>query len=104
MYAVVVYPKVFGTAGVFSPSFWIAPKMKDDINKLVKASTHRQNRIYFYAGEQESKEMVRDALQIFEMMRMKAGCKMEVRINAEGQHNEPTWRQEFPAFYNWISK
>ena len=102
MYAVVVYPKVFGTAGVFSPSFWIAPKIKDDINKLVKASTHRQNRIYFYAGEQESKEMVRDALQIFEMMRMKAGCKMEVRINAEGQHNEPTWRQEFPAFYNWI--
>lgn len=104
MYAVVVYPKVFGTAGVFSPSFWIAPKIKDDINKLVKSSTHRQNRIYFYAGEQESKEMVRDALQIFEMMRMKAGCKMEMRINAEGQHNEPTWRQEFPAFYNWISK
>lgn len=104
MYAVIVHPKVFGTAGVFSPSFWIAPKMKDDINKLVKTSTHRQNRIYFYAGEQESKEMVRDALQIFEMMRMKAGCKMEVRINAEGQHNEPTWRQEFPAFYNWITK
>ena len=104
MYAAVVYPNVFGAAGVFSPSFWISPKLKDDINKMVKPSTHRSSRIYFYAGEQESKEMVRDVLAMFETMRMKAGCKMEVRINAEGQHNEPTWRQEFPAFYNWIIK
>ncbi|HYC27687.1 MAG TPA: alpha/beta hydrolase-fold protein, partial [Chitinophagaceae bacterium] len=56
MYAAVIYPRVFGAAGVFSPSFWISPKLKDDINKLVKPSTHRQSRIYFYAGEQESKE------------------------------------------------
>jgi predicted alpha/beta superfamily hydrolase len=104
MYAIMIYPKVFGAAGVFSPSFWIAPKMKDEINKYVKPGTHRQSRIYFYAGEQESKEMVRDALNIFEAMRMKAGCQMEMRINAEGQHNEATWRQEFPAFYNWITK
>jgi predicted alpha/beta superfamily hydrolase len=104
MYAIVIYPNVFGAAGVFSPSFWISPKLKDDITKMVKSSTHRQNRIYFYAGEQESKEMVKDALYVFELMRKKAGCKMEVRINAEGQHNEPTWRQEFPAFYNWIMK
>jgi len=27
---------------------------------------------------------------------------MKVKINAEGKHNEPTWRHEFPAFYNWI--
>jgi predicted alpha/beta superfamily hydrolase len=104
MYAIMAHPKVFGVAGVFSPSFWIAPKMKDDINKIVKASTHRSSRIYFYAGEQESREMVRDALNIFEVMRMKAGSKMEMRINAEGQHNEATWRQEFPAFYNWITQ
>ncbi len=104
MYAAVAYPNVFGAAGVFSPSFWIAPKLKDDINKMVKPSTHRQSRIYFYAGEQESKEMVRDALYLFEVMRMKAGCKMEVHINPEGQHNEATWRQEFPLFYNWIMK
>lgn len=104
MYAAVIYPNVFGAAGVFSPSFWISPKLKNDISKMVKPSTHRQSRIYFYAGEQESKEMVKDVLYIFDVMRMKAGCKMQVRINAEGQHNEPAWRQEFPAFYNWIMK
>ena len=102
MYAAIKYPQVFGVAGVFSPSFWIAPSMLTDIQKMVKSSTHRQSRIYFYAGEQESKELVRETLQVFETMRMKAGCKMEVRINAEGQHNEPTWRLEFPAFYKWF--
>jgi predicted alpha/beta superfamily hydrolase len=104
MYAAITFPQVFGGAGVFSPSFWIAPGLRADIDKLVKRKTHGQSRIYFYAGEQESKELVREVLGVFEAMRMKAGCKMEVRINAEGQHNEPAWRQEFPAFYRWIMK
>lgn len=102
MYAAMKYPQVFGVAGVFSPSFWIAPALTADIQKMVKPSTHRQNRIYFYAGEQESKDLVRETLQVFEAMRMKAGCKMELRINAEGQHNEPTWRMEFPMFVRWF--
>jgi predicted alpha/beta superfamily hydrolase len=104
MYAAITYPGVFGGAGVFSPSFWIAPGLHADIERLVKRKTHGQSRIYFYAGEQESKELVKEVLSVFEAMRMKAGCKMEVRINAEGQHNEPTWRQEFPIFYRWIMK
>jgi predicted alpha/beta superfamily hydrolase len=104
MYAVVKHPGVFGTAGVFSPSFWIAPQLPKDIQAMVKASTHRSNKIYFYAGEQESKELVKAVLSVFEHMRKLAGPKMEVRINAEGQHNEATWRQEFPAFYNWSLK
>jgi hypothetical protein len=36
------------------------------------------------------------------LMRKKAAPKMKVKINAEGKHNEPTWRDEFPSFYNWI--
>jgi predicted alpha/beta superfamily hydrolase len=104
MYAILRHPDVFGGAGVFSPSFWIAPQLNADIKKLVKPSTHRQSRIYFYAGERESKDLAREVLAVFEAMRMKAGCKMEVKINAEGEHNEHWWRLEFPAFYNWITK
>lgn len=104
MYAIVRYPNVFGGAGVFSPSFWIAPELTAYIKKTVKASTHRQSRIYFYAGERESKDLAREVLAVFETMRMKAGCQMEVKINAEGEHNEAWWRMEFPMFYNWIIK
>ena len=31
MYAVLEYPKIFGGAGVFSPAFWVRPKIFDDI-------------------------------------------------------------------------
>ncbi len=102
MYAVMKYPKVFGKAGVFSPAFWSAPALKTDLDKMVKSSTHKNVRIYFYAGEQEGNQMVVDMLYIFEAMRKKTAAKMKVKINAEGRHNEPTWRNEFPAFYNWI--
>jgi len=102
MYAVIKYPKVFGKAGVFSPAFWVAPGLKDAIEKKVKPSTHKNLRIYFYGGDQEGGEMVRGMLYIFELMRHKGSSKMKVRINAEGKHNEPTWRDEFPAFYQWI--
>ena len=102
LYAVIKYPKVFGKAGVFSPAFWIAPQLKHDIEKKVKPSTHKNLRIYFYGGDQEGTEMVRGMLYFFELMRQKASSKMKVRINAEGKHNEPTWKGEFPAFYEWI--
>ena len=102
MYAVIKYPKVFGKAGVFSPAFWVAPGLTDAIEKKVKPSTHKNLRIYFYGGDQEGGEMVRGMLYIFELMRHKGSSKMKVRINAEGKHNEPTWRDEFPAFYQWI--
>ena len=102
MYAVIKYPAIFGKAGVFSPAFWIAPQLKTYIEKKVKPSMHKKLRIYFYGGEEEGVEMVRGMLYIFELMRNKAGSNMKVRINAEGKHNEPTWRNEFPAFYEWI--
>jgi len=102
IYAVVKYPKTFGKAGVFSPAFWVAPQLKADIEKKVKTSTHKNVRIYFYGGDQEGGDMVKEMLYIFELMRKKANPKMRVRINAEGKHNEPTWRDEFPSFYEWI--
>ena len=102
MFAVIKYPRVFGKAGVFSPAFWVAPQLKTDIEKKVKTSTHKNLRIYFYGGDQEGAEMVQGMLYIFELMRQKGASKMKVRINAEGRHNEPTWRNEFPAFYEWI--
>jgi len=50
MYAVLKYPKVFGGAGVFSPAFWIGPKIFDDI---MKKGIAVNSKIYFYCGGQE---------------------------------------------------
>lgn len=98
-YAILKYPKVFGTAGVFSPAFWITPQLKNiDEEKAKKV----KGKIYFYAGGEESETMVPDMLNVFEQMRKYSKAKMKTVIRAEGKHNEPTWRQEFPLFYEYI--
>lgn len=98
-YAILKYPKVFGGAGVFSPAFWITPQLKNiDPAKAKKV----KGRIYFYAGQQESETMVSDMLNVFEQMHQHSKAKMKTVIRAEGKHNEATWREEFPLFYQWI--
>jgi len=101
LYAVLKYPKVFGAAGVFSPAFWVAPEFFDDIKTKGKKVS---SKIYFYAGKQEGETMVPDMLKAYEAMSKISKSKMQAVIRDEGQHNELTWRKEFPLFYEWISK
>ena len=100
MYAVLKYPKVFGGAGVFSPAFWVAPKIFYDIKTKGEKV---KSRIYFYAGKQESESMVTDMLKAFDAMAAVSKSKMTTLIRDEGKHNEPAWRKEFPLFYKWIN-
>lgn len=101
MYAILKYPKVFGGAGVFSPAFWVGPQIFDDI---IKKGTNVKGKIYFYAGKQEGETMVPDMLKAFERMVSVSKSKMTTVIRDDGKHNEPTWRKEFPLFYEWILK
>jgi len=98
-YAILKYPKVFGGAGVFSPSFWLTPQLKHINPEQAKKV---KGKIYFYAGREESEHMVSDMLNVFEQMRQHSKAKMKTVIRAEGKHNEPSWRKEFPLFYKWI--
>ena len=99
MYAVIKYPKVFGGAGVFSPAFWVGPKIFDDI----KAKGKKVNsKIYFYAGDAEGETMVPMTLQAFNEMHRVSRSEMREVIRADGKHNEQRWRVEFPLFYQWL--
>ncbi len=100
-YAILKYPKVFGGAGVFSPAFWINPQLKNIDPKKAKKI---KGKIFFYAGQQESDEMVPDMLYVFEQMRRFSKARLKTVIRGEGRHNEATWRAEFPGFYRWIVK
>ena len=101
MYAALKYPKVFGAAGVFSPAFWVGPKIFDDI----KAKGKKVNaKIYFYAGDEEGETMVPMTLKAFNEMHKVSKSKMCEVIRAGGKHNEQRWRIEFPLFYDWIMK
>jgi len=99
MYAVLKYPKVFGGAGVFSPAFWVGPKIFDDIKKSGKKVN---SKIYFYCGAQENDTMEPDMMRAFEEMRKVSKSKMETSVRPEGKHTESVWRDEFPLFYLWL--
>lgn len=98
-YAILKYPKVFGGAGVFSPAFWITPQLKNIDPKKAKKV---KGKIYFYGGALEGATMVPDMMNVFGQMRQHSKAKMETVIRAEGKHDEPTWRAEFPLFYKWL--
>jgi predicted alpha/beta superfamily hydrolase len=100
MYALMKYPKVFTGAGVFSPSFWAAPKI---FEALKKKSKKIKANIFFFAGKQEGDQMVSDMLKAFQSLAArKSKAKIKIVIRDEGRHNETTWRKEFPLGFEWI--
>ncbi len=99
MYAVLKYPNVFGGAGVFSPAFWIGPKIFDDIRKKGKEVN---SKIYFYCGGQEGETMEPDMEKAFEEMREVSNSRMISNVRPDGKHSESAWREEFPLFYLWL--
>ena len=98
-YAVAKYPYVFGKAGVFSPSFWIAPQM-DSLTQAVAPSL--SGKYFFYMGGKESEEAIPDMFNIVTELGKSSKSLILTVTDPEGQHNEPTWRKWFPYFYKWI--
>ena len=102
MYAAVKYPEVFGAAGVFSPSFWIAPQMYP----LVKnARNGTKQRFFLACGDMEGDHEEADVLKMDSLLIAKGYSRKNVPqtlvING-AKHNEKQWRGEFPIFYKWL--
>jgi metallo-beta-lactamase class B len=100
-YAGLYYPDVFGGLGVFSPSFWIAPMLHQQIEETAKRS-HGRQAYYFYAGTQEGKQMVPDMHGIATQFKQLVNPPMKIDVNPDGKHNEATWKTIFPVFYQWM--
>ncbi|MFN8292048.1 MAG: alpha/beta hydrolase-fold protein [Chitinophagaceae bacterium] len=102
LYAVLAYPKVFGGAGIFSPSVWIC---RDNILALTKHNASKvKSKLFFYAGKQESGDMIPDMLKVFDQLALVSKSKMTTVIRDDGKHNETAWRKELPGFFQWIMK
>ncbi|AMR31461.1 hypothetical protein A0256_08505 [Mucilaginibacter sp. PAMC 26640] len=102
MYAAVKYPKVFGVAGVFSPSFWIAPQMYP---LVTNASNGTKQKFFFACGDMEGDNEVGDVLKMDSVLMAKGFNRMQVPnplVVTGAKHNEKQWRGEFPVFYKWL--
>ncbi len=97
-YAVLKHPETFGTAGIFSPAYWIAPS----IDQLTKSLTKKTAaRYWFYAGEKENSDMIPDMKKIKNNITKNVKNDFSFNTDANGAHNEQTWRKWFPSFYKW---
>ena len=97
-YALISYPKTFGTAGIFSPAYWIAPS----IDSLTLHSNKKfGTRYWFYVGEKESTNMVKDMERVQQHVAKNLKNDVSFNVDSQGGHNERTWRKWFPLFYNW---
>ncbi len=98
-YAILKYPKVFGGAGVFSPSFWTAAGIDSMVRSHAAALS---SRILFYAGGKEGNSMLSNMERIANETRQYSTSKIKEVIDPEAQHNEAAWRNHFPHFYEWV--
>jgi metallo-beta-lactamase class B len=99
LYAVIKYPQVFGTAGVFSPMLssgnQIFTDIKDYEPKIV-------SRFYLYAGGKDGMSVTNDVKQLTTILQTKTNYHVRQTINPLGQPNEKYWREEFAVFYMWM--
>ncbi|RZK20672.1 MAG: phosphonate ABC transporter ATP-binding protein [Pedobacter sp.] len=103
MYAIAEYPKVFGSAGVFSPAFWLAPKIYTDIAERLAGL--KNSRIFFVAGDKEGTAMVRDMKKVHDILNPDGKNRNVVLLEKEdGKHTEWFWHREFVPFYKFITK
>ncbi|WP_310380051.1 alpha/beta hydrolase-fold protein [Flavobacterium sp.] len=102
-YAVLKYPKIFGKAGVFSPSFWFNRK---EIIELTKNTPKLKTKIYFLCGDNEGDaDVIRDLNTIDDLVSGKrCDCLHLTKktIVKGGQHNEKLWRDNFVNAYLWL--
>jgi predicted alpha/beta superfamily hydrolase len=100
MHAMTAYSHVFGSAGIFSPAFWVAP---DVYTAVLKSGFNSHHLLYFYAGDAESKEMVPDMQKMIDIIKEKNYCRLISTVERGGLHNEQFWEKAFPAFYSaWL--
>lgn len=101
-YAILKYPKVFGKAGVFSPSFWFS----SEIYSLAEKQEKIKEKIYFLCGDDEDKEMVPDMEKMVGIVSGKHPKSKDLNkkvIVKGGKHNEKLWRENFAKAYLWLN-
>jgi len=94
------HPQTFGIAGIFSPSYWIAPK----IFAATEANAALKNtRIYLTTGDKEGESMTEGFKRMEELLNEFAGKdQWQARLAKKGEHNEGFWRGEFPQAASWL--
>lgn len=110
-YAGLLYPNVFGTLGILSPSIWLdEDNTAEIINSLKNKQAIAHQYYFFYGGGNENRiksdgSQVRMHDDIRRITSLLEGTippkKIEVSVNPEGRHGAWYWQKAFPVFFDW---
>lgn len=111
IHAGVLYPTVFGSLGVFSPSLWIGHHLTELLVQRTAEEKRaiQEQRYFFYAGEKELRKkegklqdtMVSDMLAFVQDFAVDYRADMQVDIDPSGKHGALYWQKAFRRFYGW---
>lgn len=93
------YPTLFSGFGIFSPSYWVAPRIYADAEK---APTEKAARYYLYVGGKEQPSIVSAVEKMDIALGKQKRFEIEKTVSPLADHNEAAWRAAFPAFYLWL--
>lgn len=99
-YTAITYPQIFGRAGVFSPSFWIAPDIYPAAKKALPLLG--QSGFYFYGGDKEGDSLDIRLRQMKLVLDNNETVVSQIVMDPEGMHQEQYWRKAFAPFYHWL--
>ena len=104
MHGAMYYPEIFGGAGIFSPSLWLAPNAAEDLKPLAERNANYPQRVYFYGGAQEGENMLQHIAAVAGMLDNYKHYDVHTEEDAEGTHSEFFWRNKFPDYYSWLAQ
>jgi predicted alpha/beta superfamily hydrolase len=93
--ALLCHGEVFGRYGLFSPSYWAAPRLFDD---TAKAKLMAGTRVHLYCGGREGGSMAGQTRRMHRLLaRQLPPQQLSLNIAGDAEHNEAAWRAELPA-------
>lgn len=99
-YAIYRFPKIFGKAIIFSPSYWYSDKVW---NFTKDNPLPHDARIWMEIGQHEG-NAVDDTERMFKQIRKSGHPKDQIveLVDPEGEHNETSWRRQFVPAILWL--
>ena len=93
-YALFNEPGVFGLAGIFSPSYWVADEVYQQTDA---AMLSKQVRISMLTGEKEGRDMLANMHKMARQLREQGlpAQQFSLKQVPDAEHNEAFWRSEF---------
>ncbi|WP_236250469.1 alpha/beta hydrolase [Microbulbifer sp. ALW1] len=94
------HPQTFGIAGIFSPSYWIAP---DIFAATQDNAALADTRVYLVTGALEGSSMTEGFNRMQKLLAEHSIPEQwQARLDAKGEHNEAFWRRTFPQAVSWL--